>query len=132
MLVMSSLSLGQSDVPGHERPPAVARIPREGGERLGSRKEDRGAAQQPGEEDEEEHHHHHLQTKLNCFFFSYSKSAGKTDDVTQPQTVPDSVSVVASRSSLTARQAERAEVIILMSHRGRRVIAESSCHCFRP
>lgn len=49
---MTGVSLGQPDVPGPEGPAAVARIPGEGGERVGRGEEDRRAAQQLGEEEE--------------------------------------------------------------------------------
>lgn len=52
-VMMTNVSLGQSDIPGPEGPAVVARIPGEGGERIGGGEEDRRAAQQPGEEEEE-------------------------------------------------------------------------------
>lgn len=40
-VMMTDVSLGQSDVPGPKGPAAVARIPGEGGERIGGGEEDR-------------------------------------------------------------------------------------------
>lgn len=55
------MSLLQSDVSGPERPSAVARIQREGGEGLSGGDKDQRAAQQPGKRSRlHKHHHNHV------------------------------------------------------------------------
>lgn len=83
------MSLGQSDVPGPEGPTAVARIPGEGGARIGGGEEDRRAAQQLGEEEEKEAGS--TLSSWSCdltkglYFLSFSKSGGRTETPTVQQ-----------------------------------------------
>lgn len=113
------MSLGQSDVPGPEGPAAVARIPGEGGERIGGGEEDRRAAQQPGEEEEEEEG-----SSSSCdlterlFFFSFSKSGGKTE----PQTFQRKTFTLKERGSFLCEQ-------ISLHHRDNRSILSAHI-CF--
>lgn len=82
-MISTAMSVVQSDIPRPEGPANVAGIPGKGGERIGGGEEDRRAAQQPGEEEEERSSSSSSSCDLtHCLlFFSFSKSAGRTDDV---------------------------------------------------
>ena len=83
-VMMTDVSLDQSDVPGPEGPAASAWISREGGERIGGGEEDQRAAQQPGEEEEEEEEEESASSSSSCdltecLFFYFSKFGGRTE-----------------------------------------------------